>query len=254
MKPQYLLRFDDLCPTMNWDIWVQIEKILLEFEVKPILAVVPDNQDEKLKVCEPNKGFWDEVRTWQSRSWTIGLHGYQHLFLTHDAGIVGINPFSEFSGLSLEEQSYKMHRAQEIFEREKVKTDVWVAPAHSFDETTVKALRSAGIKHISDGLHFFPHLDSLGILWVPQQFWRFRWMPLGIWTVCHHFNSWTGHDIAEFRSDLQRFRPAIVDFSSVVASYSNRRDNWFDRVCAKLYLTALRTSQMASLKSVRSSF
>ncbi len=233
---------------MNWSVWAQVEKILLEFEVKPILSVVPDNQDEKLKVSEPNNGFWNEVRAWQSRGWTIGLHGYQHLYATHDAGIVGINKFSEFSGLSFHEQLDKVRRSLEIFEREGVKPDVWVAPAHSFDESTVKALQSAGVKCISDGLHLFPHIDSLGILWVPQQFWRFRWMPYGVWTICHHFNSWNGRDIARFRSDLQHFRRSIVDFKEIVTSYSGRRVYWFDVVYARLHLTALKVSRLAFLR------
>ena len=237
-----MLRFDDLCPTMNWDIWVRVEEILLEFEVKPILSVIPDNQDELLNVCQPNVGFWDEVRAWQDRGWTIGLHGYQHLYVTRDPGIVRINRFSEFSGLSLEEQSYKVRRAQEIFEREKVKPDVWVAPGHSFDEITVSALRSAGIAYISDGLHPYPHLDSQGTLWIPQQFWRFRWMPLGVWTVCYHINNWNARDIATFRLDLNRFRNKILSFKEVVASYSRRECYWFDELYAKLHLAALKTA------------
>src|SRR5262249_15450035 len=77
MEPKYLLRFDDICPTMNWGVWRSVEKILLDTDVKPILAVVPDNRDERLKVGNANEGFWEEVRGWQARSWTIGLHGYQ---------------------------------------------------------------------------------------------------------------------------------------------------------------------------------
>ena len=238
---------------MNWAVWAQVEEILLEFEVRPILSVIPDNQDETLKVCEPNKGFWDEVRTWQARGWAIGLHGYQHLYATQDAGIVGINNRSEFSCLSLEEQLYKVERALEIFERERVTPDVWVAPGHSFDGTTVKVLRSAGIRYISDGLFLFPHVDPLGVLWVPQQFWRFRWMPLGVWTVCSHFNKWTARDIAMFRSDVQRFQHAIADFTNIIASYSSRRSNWFDGSYARLHLTALKASRLAILQSWRSS-
>ena len=41
-KTQYLLRFDDICPTMRWDIWAEIEPILIQRNLKPILAVVPE--------------------------------------------------------------------------------------------------------------------------------------------------------------------------------------------------------------------
>lgn len=229
---------------MNWGVWAQVEKALLEFQVNPILAVVPDNQDKVLNVCDANKNFWNEVRTWQQRGWTIGVHGYQHRFVTRDAGIVGINEFSEFSGLAYEEQSYNLRCALEIFEREGVKPEVWIAPGHSFDKTTVKALRFSGIKYISDGLYLFPWLDPLGVLWVPQQFWKFRWMPLGVWTVCQHFNSWTANDISKLRSDLKRFRPRIVDFRDVVNLYAERHRCWFDASYARLHLAALKASLM----------
>src|SRR5437762_14036332 len=97
MRAQYLIRFDDCCPTMNWPVWVEVERALLEFDVKPIMSVVPDNRDRELEVNEPNRDFWSEVRGWQQRGWTIGLHGYQHRYVTRDAGVVGIHKYSEFS-------------------------------------------------------------------------------------------------------------------------------------------------------------
>src|SRR6478672_6653645 len=98
MDAQYLIRFDDLCPTMNWQVWAEIETILLESRVSPILAVVPDNRDTALMVGPPRSDFWVEVRRWQQRGWTIGMHGYQHTYVTEEAGIVGIWPRSEFAG------------------------------------------------------------------------------------------------------------------------------------------------------------
>jgi predicted deacetylase len=155
---------------MNWSVWRQVEEILIRFEVKPILAVIPDNQDEKLRICGPNKAFWDEVRGWQARGWTIGLHGYQHLYETRNAGLIGINKFSEFSGLTYAEQLSKLRKALEIFERERVVPDIWVAPAHSFDRTTLRALCDLGIRRVSDGFSLYPHLDSSGVRIVDRLF------------------------------------------------------------------------------------
>lgn len=45
---KYLVRFDDLCPTANWDVWEPVEATLLDAGVRPLVAVVPDNQDPKL--------------------------------------------------------------------------------------------------------------------------------------------------------------------------------------------------------------
>jgi len=236
---------------MNWPIWAEVEGALLEFDVKPIMAVVPDNQDTELEVNEPKRDFWSEVRAWQRRGWTIGLHGYQHRYLTQDAGVVGINKYSEFSALSLEEQSDKIRRSMKIFEKEGVKADVWVAPGHSFDDTTLMALRSVGIKCVSDGLFPYPYTDSNGIFWIPQQMWRFRYMPFGVWTICCHINRWTARDIQKFRLGLRRFHHAIADFSEVVAAYSNRQKSRFDDFYARLHLRILRTSQSGLLPLLR---
>src|SRR5260370_42375028 len=54
---------------------------LMARRLKPILAVVPDNQDPMLKVDAPVADFWDRVRQWQARGWTIALHGYQHRYV-----------------------------------------------------------------------------------------------------------------------------------------------------------------------------
>ncbi|HEX2228742.1 MAG TPA: DUF2334 domain-containing protein, partial [Candidatus Binatia bacterium] len=78
MAARYIIRFDDICPTMNWDIWQQIEKILFQNRLEPILAIVPDNRDTSLMVREARSEFWATARSWQARGWTIGVHGYQH--------------------------------------------------------------------------------------------------------------------------------------------------------------------------------
>lgn len=36
----------------------------------------------------------------------------------------------------------------------------------------------------------YPYRDARGIMWVPQQLWRFRKMLFGIWTICLHVNRW----------------------------------------------------------------
>jgi len=237
---------------MNWSVWRQVEEILIRFEIKPILAVIPDNQDEKLRVCDPNKAFWDEVRGWQARGWTIGLHGYQHLYRTRDAGLIGINKYSEFSGLGYAEQRSKLSQALQIFERERVVSDIWVAPAHSFDSITLQALCDLGIRRVSDGFSLYPHLDSFGMVWIPQQLWRFRKMPFGLWTICFHLNCWTAKDIARFGLDVQKFAGGLTDCSSVVATYRDRRHNSFDSIFSRAYQASVKGRRWLRQKALPS--
>jgi len=103
-RARYLIRFDDICPTIDWYIWNEIETMLISANVSPILAVIPDNRDPKLMVDPPVADFWQRVREWQKRGWTIGLHGYQHIYVNNNSGILSLNKRSEFAGLSYDGQ------------------------------------------------------------------------------------------------------------------------------------------------------
>ncbi len=209
ISAKYLIRFDDLCPEMNWEVWDKIEAILIKNSIKPIIAVIPDNKDPALIVSSPNQQFWSKVRNWQKLGWTIGLHGLDHRYVTTESGIVGLNQRSEFAGLTEYEQAQKLDKAIDIFKREGVAPDLWVAPAHSFDKVTVDLLVQRGINIISDGF-YFRIIRYMGAVWIPQQIWRFRKFPLGIWTICFHHNSWSDSEINDFERSLVSFRDSIV--------------------------------------------
>ena len=237
MTAQYLIRFDDICPTMNWRVWNQVESILRDAGIKPLLAVVPDNRDPELRAAPADAGFWDKVRGWQHQGWSIGLHGYQHCYVTAAAGIIGRNHYSEFAGLSERAQEYKLQQAVEIFEREAVEAKAWIAPAHSFDQTTVRVLSRLGIRCISDGYSLFPYVTSEGMLWIPQQLGAFRKMPCGTWTVCLHINRWTQADIESFRSDLGRYRALITTVDDIRFQYQERRQSVSDQLFFNCFRT-----------------
>ena len=240
MSARYLLRFDDICPTMNWQAWREIEDTLREHQLKPVLAVVPDNRDPQLQVDAPHKNFWEQVRLWQSWGWTIGLHGYQHLYSTGDAGLLRLNARSEFSGLSRHAQEEKLKHALAIFAREQIVPQVWIAPAHSFDEITVALLRQLGVRAISDGFFLYPHRDTLGMFWLPQQLWRFRKFPFGVWTICLHHNHWTPQMLARFRAMLATHRRAFTNFEEMQTRYDSHSRAWYDQFMANAWRAALK--------------
>jgi predicted deacetylase len=234
MAATYLLRFDDLCPTMNWTIWRQVEAALIDANISPILAVVPDNQDPELAVEPAQNMFWEEVRRWQGRGWTIGLHGYQHRYVTQSAGIIGRNRYSEFAGLSREAQLAKLRSGLAIFAREGVRPDIWVAPAHSFDANTLDVLAQCGLKAVSDGYSALPHTDARRMFWVPQQLGRFRELPAGVWTVCLHHNRWGTDDVSRFRGELAQYGGRLTNVPELTRRYSGRREKRLDRAAAGL--------------------
>jgi hypothetical protein len=244
MSAHYLLRFDDVCPTMAWAVWDKIEAILNRGNLRPILAVVPDNQDEHLKVNEANPEFWSRVREWQSRGWTIGLHGYQHRYVNDEAGIIGYNHYSEFAGLCETEQQTKIAAAVAVFREHQVIPEVWIAPAHSFDHTTLALLYLAGIRALSDGYFPVPGCDKEGMLWIPQQLWRLRWLPWGVWTVCFHPNSWRDEDLGGFEKSVDRYRNSITDFREVVDRFAEREQGLTDLLFSNVFSAVLRLKRL----------
>jgi predicted deacetylase len=214
MKARYLVRFDDICATMDWRIWEQVEALLLAEGVSPILAIIPNNGDPKMMVSPPRPDFWERVRGWQARGWTIGLHGDDHRYVTSEAGIVGLNQRSEFAGLRFEEQDAKIARGLATFAAEGVRADLFVAPAHSFDWTTVEVLKRHGVTTVSDGF-YVRTMRRGGVTFIPQQLWGFRRMPFGVWTICHHHNDFTPQRLATLAHDLRAFRESIVAVDDV---------------------------------------
>lgn len=240
MKNGVILRFDDLCPTVNWSVWDPIEDLLLQYGLKPIISVIPDNRDKGLVHSRPGENFWDRVQSWQKRGWTIGLHGYQHCYLTKNPGMYGRTGRSEFAGLPSEVQEIKLQNAIRIFRQHGVNPQVWVAPAHSFDASTIEILVKLGVRIINDGYSLFPYEDEQGVIWIPQQVGRLRKLPIGVWTVCFHFNSWNDANLRQFREEVQRFRHAAISVDDVLAQLSGHRQNWMHASAARLLDVSLR--------------
>lgn len=249
-RATFLLRFDDLCPTANWDVWNSVERLLLERDVSPLVSVVPDNRDPTLQVAPPDPAFWERVRAWQARGWSIGLHGHDHVYRTRDPGLLGINARSEFAGLPLGQQRAQLAAALEAFARERVHADAWVAPAHSFDRATLRALRDLGVWVVSDGYFPSPHTDRDGMVWVPQQLWSLRARSRGAWTVCYHVNGWTDEDLRRFEVALDRFEPQIVALPAMVEMGRRRARGVGDAVFERYWRGELAIrARMGSLRS-----
>jgi hypothetical protein len=206
LKPIYILRLDDACPTMKWDNWLKLEEILDKHQIKPIIGVIPDCKDPKLKLENPRKDFWEWVKGLNKKGWYIAMHGYQHLYETHNSGIIGLNNYSEFAGLPYPIQAKKIKKAWEIFLDKGLKPKIWMAPAHSFDINTLKALKEhTEIEYITDGFAIFP-FTQYGFKWIPQQLWKFRKFPFGVWTICLHPNTMTRKDLEVLEKILERYK------------------------------------------------
>lgn len=241
-RARYLVRFDDICPTMNWEVWERVEAILVERNIKPILAVVPNNRDENLIKMAPRADFWQRVRSWQQQGWSIALHGYEHNYVSSHSGLIGLNAYSEFAGLSHDKQRTKLRNALGIFKENGVTADAWVAPAHSFDVTTVDVLKECGLRVISDG-YFWRLIQYMGATWVPQQLWRFRRLPWGVWTVCYHANAFTNSDIDRMAADFSRYQRQIISLDELLTTDQIVKATFMDKAFAWGWMKALRVKR-----------
>jgi len=221
-------------------------------DIKPIIAVIPNNRDRELFIEREREDFWDYVRERQKIGWVIGVHGYQHLRSTRNGGILGINSCSEFAGLSEREQEEKIVRALEIFKTNNIKPDLFIAPWHSFDYITLRALKKHSINVISDGFSFLPHVHY-GVLWIPQQLWWFpkRTLPIGVWTVVFHHNFWKNADLKRFWMDLKRFHGKIGDPRTIITRYSCRKRKFVDDVFSYVLKIRLKIHRFMDMLSSR---
>jgi len=216
MFEKYIIRVDDACPTMNHNNWNRLEKLLNSYNIKPIVAVVPNNKDKKLMIDKSNSEFWQQVKRWQNKEWEIALHGFEHKYSTKDKSLVPINDYSEFAGVSLEEQKKKISAGIKIFKEHNISCRAWIAPAHSFDENTIKALQSeSDITIISDGIAWSPYYEY-NMYWIPQQLWKPRKMPFGTWTICYHPDEMKDKDFKLLEDFLEKNSKKFISVEKLV--------------------------------------
>ena len=230
---------------MDWDAWNIIESQMMSLNIKPIVAIVPDNKDRALVVDEKLDEFWSKVRSWHENGWAIAMHGYQHSYNTDNSGLLKLNEYSEFAGLPYEQQRKKLVNAKKIFESNGITPKLWVAPAHSFDKNTLDALRDIDIRVISDGFFIKP-IRYIDMIWVPQQLWKFRKLCSGIWTVCYHINGIEDKEIKKICSDLRSFRNDIKSLDYVLENTSIKPHNIFHQVFSILWLKLIQTKRILS--------
>ncbi len=228
---KYLIRIDDICEGLNIVNFYKLIDIFNKFEVKPIIAVIPFNKDKKLIFPESIYGekFWKLIHKLEKEfKWKVGVHGYEHNYITNNGGILQINNFSEFAGLEYSEQYSKIQKAIKIMNNHNISSDLFIAPGHSFDSTTIKVLADIGIETVSDGFYSYPGKDKNGLFWIPQQLWEFKYKEKGVWTVNFHINNWKDDDFNKLIKNLEKYRSLIVDYQNIKKHYLSKKLNLFD--------------------------
>ena len=233
-----IVRIDDVCETMDWDRFFYFKKSLEELQIRAILGVVPDCKDQSLMVNEARTDFYDLVRKWRDYGDTIAQHGFDHIYVSTDPGLMAINKFSEFAGLCYEDQLKKLAAGKEIMVNEDIWEPHFMAPAHSFDDVTIQCLSELGFQTITDGYGFYPY-EYKGMLLVPQLFSRPIPLPTGIQTIALHLNHGSRQEIDYLLNFLKLNKDRVVPYSSVVKC--NPSNDWMAKFFRFLTRATIRT-------------
>lgn len=207
-------RLDDITPDMDWDKFYRVKAIFNKYDVKPLIGVVPDNRDPELKKGQLRPDFWEVVKSLKKSGWSVAMHGTRHIYETKHSGMFGLKKASEFAGLPYRVQYDKLEEGMEILKKNGITTDIFMAPGHTFDKKTLKALKKLGFNYVSDGYMDVP-CRYKGLTFIPCR----RSEPglsTGMDTICLHPNELEEGDYRELTNFLEKHKNKVISFNDAI--------------------------------------
>ncbi len=232
-----LIRFDDIAENMNWHLMSRCEKLFDELDIKPVMGVIPDNKDKDLLIYPKKENFWNVVKNWQSKGWEIAMHGYNHIYDkdTEKKDFFKYGGKSEFFGHTLINQSNKIKKGLEIFEKNNIKIRTFFSPNHTYDLNTFEALKSSGINEVIDGYGLKPYIEN-NIKFIPQLFYKPIFLPFGLQTTQIHLNYWSDKEFDKFYDLISKNYKKIISYDEALKFTSN---NTSDKILNKIIKSLL---------------
>lgn len=199
-----IIRCDDIHPRMKWSTFNHFVERLSGIGRTAMLAVIPRCEDDSLWHDPPAHDFWDRMRKLKNDGWVIAQHGYRHLYDNRAINYLGFPNRSEFAGHPYETQLHRLREGVRILASEDLKPDSFIAPGHTFDHTTLRALEALGFRYVSDGYGVWPYSEGR-ITMVPQLLARPHGMSVGVYTTCFHLDELTIPSIDSIVTKLTKF-------------------------------------------------
>lgn len=236
---QYLMRLDDASEYMDAKKWDKMESLLDRYGIKPIVGVIPNNKDPDMVGVYPKMDdFWEKVHSWKEKGWAIALHGCNHVFETNEGGINPVNKRSEFAGVPLEKQKEKIRNGYRIFRQHNIAPEIFFAPAHTFDENTLVALKEeTDIRIISDTIANDIYFKN-EFYFVPQQSGWARRLPFRTVTFCYHPNVMNDHSFIQLENFLKQHKNEFSKMSEI--KLRQRTMSLLDRMLKWIYFVRRR--------------
>ena len=223
-----LIRIDDVAENMNWSLMNNCEILFDRYNIKPLLGVIPCNEDAELYAYEKNNNFWDKVREWQNKGWEISMHGFSHVYDkdTNKEDYFNYGGRSEFFGHDYHMQFSKIKKGLEKFKEEKINIRSFFAPNHTYDENTFLALKNSGVKHVIDGYGLIPYTEK-NLNFIPQLFYKEIMLPFGIQSTQIHLNYWNELNYKNFENFILKNNNKIINFEKCIKKINN---NFFSKI------------------------
>lgn len=218
-----LIRIDDVCENMNWNLMSKLESLFDDYSIKPVLGVIPNNRDEDFLSFPRNDNFWDQVRKWQDKGWEIVQHGDTHIYdrlCSKKSDYFEYGGGSEFFGHPLNVQEKRIKNGLEKFKREKINIRSFFAPNQTYDENTFIALKNCGINEVIDGYGLMPYTEK-NVKFIPQLFEKVVLLPFGIQSTKLHLHIWDENDYKKFENFIKINSKKIITYDQALNKINN---------------------------------
>ncbi|MCR4651644.1 MAG: DUF2334 domain-containing protein [Lachnospiraceae bacterium] len=219
-----VIRIDDINECMNWDKFDRVRLILEEADIAPLIGIVPYNEDDNICGGIRREDYVDYLQELVSKGWHIALHGYNHRYTTKKGGLFPLNDFSEYAGLPYEQQATMIEEGLKRLKELGLETDIFMAPAHSYDRNTLRALTDKGIRYVTDGFGSQPY-EYKGLIFLPilKRSGDAISDREGISTLVLHTNTMTDEEIDNFGKKIRDHRDRFTDYDEIRSAAPVRR-------------------------------
>ena len=207
------VRLDDITPDMDWEKFRRLETLLDKYHIAPLLGIVPDNQDSNLMRDSVMPDFDNQIKKWEAKGWVLAMHGWKHIYTTKKGGLFPLNNFSEFAGVPRDKQREMIFDGLEKLQKQGIKTNIFMAPAHSFDKATLEVLKEAGFEYITDGFGIVPY-EWIGLTFLPIAFQKNKDIEKdgGYTTLVFHTNTMNEQDFLNFEKVLEKHKEDFISY------------------------------------------
>ena len=224
------IRMDDITPDMDWTKFMRFKALCDQFGIKPLIGVVPENLDENLHIDAPETApvndFWKYLGELEKDGWCIAQHGVTHIYTTRKMGCFPLNRLSEFAGIGYGQQYEALKRGKKILSDHGIRTDIFMAPAHSYDRNTIKALKKLGFCRMTDGFGNHPYI-RWGMVFYPISYKQGSVLKnrgkKGYTTFVVHANTMNDKDFERYEQLFAAHRDRLVSYVELLGLTPEKR-------------------------------